>query len=268
MSEAVAEASLEERARRHIMRELGLSVARTADRHLVGRAAIVPQACVPGTAVVRMSALAAWADTLAGLISLDEVGPRVPVTLQLDVNLFVPPDGVTEVVAVGRLVKAGSTVVVADVDFEDQDGRPLGVSTGLFMVAPDPEIRMPEGQDPIGLLADPGGPLQVPLAERAGCERLEPGVATLARREDGLNASGSVNGGLLALVVEEAALSAAPGTSLSMMALRYVRPVRLGPAVARATVHGDVAEVIVSDEGRAAEGRGDDVAVAATTRAF
>src|SRR6185436_7672322 len=100
---------------------------------------VVSEACVPGTSSVRMAALATLADTLAGLIALDEVAPRGPVTLQLDVNLFVPPDGVSEIVGKARLVKAGSAVVVSDVDFADQDGSPIGVSTGLFMLAPDPE---------------------------------------------------------------------------------------------------------------------------------
>ena len=62
--------------------------------------------------------------------------------------------------------------------------------------------------------------LEVPLAERAGCERLAAGSATIPMRPDGLNASGTLNGGLLALLVEEAALSAAPGAVLSSLAMR------------------------------------------------
>jgi hypothetical protein len=73
-----------------------------------------------------------------------------------------------------------------------------------------------------------------------------------------------VNGGLLALAVEEAVLSTLPpATTLSMLAMRYLRPVRVGPAVAEAVAHGRVAEVTVVDHGR-----GDDVAVLATARAF
>jgi acyl-coenzyme A thioesterase PaaI-like protein len=105
-------------------------------------------------------------------------------------------------------------------------------------------------------------PLAVPLAERAGCHRRAPGVAVLPRSDDGLNAAGSVNGGLIALAVEEAALSLTPGTTLVSMALRYLRPVRSGPAVATAEVLSGLGRVEVRDAG------GDDrPAVTAVTRA-
>ena len=38
--------------------------------------------------------------------------------------------------------------------------------------------------------------LEVPFAERAGCDRLGSGVASIPLRPDGLNASGTLNGGL------------------------------------------------------------------------
>jgi acyl-coenzyme A thioesterase PaaI-like protein len=258
------------RARGHVLRELGLTVARGAPGELEGTAPVVPEMWVPGTDVLRSSIIATWADTLTGLLAVDVVGPRVPVTLQLDVNLYAPPRGVTRVHATARRAKAGRAVFVAVVDIVDEIGTPLGTSTGLFMVAPDPDVRMPDGHDPVALLADPGDPLRVPLAERAGCERPSPGVAVLPRRDDGLNASGTVNGGLLALVIEEAALGAVPGTTLSMMALRFLRAVRVGPAVARAVAHGGVTEVTVHDAGRSDAGRADGgaVTVQATTRSF
>jgi acyl-coenzyme A thioesterase PaaI-like protein len=85
----------------------------------------------------------------------------------------------------------------------------------------------------------------------------------LPRSEDGLNAAGTVNGGLIALAVEEAALSLTPGSTLSTMALRYLRPVRSGPAVATATVRAGLGRVDVRDAGGDAR-----PAVTATTRAL
>jgi acyl-coenzyme A thioesterase PaaI-like protein len=72
-----------------------------------------------------------------------------------------------------------------------------------------------------------------------------------------------LNGGLLALAVEEAALSLTPNTTLSSLAMRFLRPVRIGPAVAHAQVHHDLARVEVCDAGNA-----DRLAVVATARAF
>lgn len=104
--------------------------------------------------------------------------------------------------------------------------------------------------------------LGLPFAERAGCERREPGVAVLPRSEDGLNAAGTVNGGLIALAVEEAALSLTHGATLSSTAMRYLRPVRSGPAVATAAVRAGLGRVEVRDAG----GGDDRPAVTATTR--
>lgn len=250
-------------ARAHVVHELGFSVVRGGEHELLGTADVLPAMHVPGTSVLRASILATWADILSGLLAVDEVGPRVPVTLQLDLHLYAPPSGVTRVHATARRLKAGRSVFVAAVDFGDQEGRPLGTSTGLFVVAPDPEVLMPAGPSPVDVMREPGGPLQVPFAERVGCVRRRSGVAALPKRTDGLNASGTLNGGLLALVAEEAALSALPGTTLAMLTMRFLRAVRVGPAVASASVHGDLADVTVLDDGR-----GGALAVAVTARAF
>jgi acyl-coenzyme A thioesterase PaaI-like protein len=71
----------------------------------------------------------------------------------------------------------------------------------------------------------------------------------LPRSEDGLNSSKTVNGGLIALAVEEAVLSATPGAYLSSLAMRYLRPVRIGPAIATAQVSDGLGRVEVRDGG-------------------
>jgi acyl-coenzyme A thioesterase PaaI-like protein len=91
--------------------------------------------------------------------------------------------------------------------------------------------------------------LSMPLAERAGCERRRPGVAVLPRTEDGLNASNTVNGGLIALAAEEAVLSLVPGDSLSFLGLRYLQPARVGPVVATARLHEGVGRIELRDSG-------------------
>src|SRR3546814_12591649 len=96
---------------------------------------------VPGTDVLRTSILSLWADVLTGLLAADEVGPRVPVTLQLDLDLYAPPSGVGHVHAVAGRVKAGRTVFLAAVDFPDEAGRPFGSATRAFVVSPDPAGR-------------------------------------------------------------------------------------------------------------------------------
>ena len=88
-------------------------------------------------------------------------------------------------------------------------------------------------------------------------------MAVLPRSDDGLNSANTVNGGLIALAIEEAVLSATPQTTLSSMALRYLRPVRLGPAIATAKVRNGLGQVEVRDAGS-----DDRLAVYAVTRTW
>lgn len=246
----------------HVLGELGFVLDRTDDG-FSGHTTIVPEMCVPGTTSVRLSILATAVDWLAGLVAIDRIRPRVPVTLELDVHAFEELPGAGTLRAVSRLVKGGRTVTVAGVDlFHSERGR-IAFGAASFMTAPDPDLVLPADAGDPAAIASITRPLERPFAERAGCERQAPGVAVLHRAEDGLNASNSINGGLIALAVEEAALSLTPDTTLSTLAMRYLRPVRVGPARATAEVERGLGVVEVVDAGD-----DDRTAVVATTRAF
>ena len=244
----------------HILSELGFAVSQ-ADADLVGVASIIPEMCVPGLPRLRTSILAAWADHLSGLLAITVMAPLVPVTLELDVHLFAPAPGSGTVRCTAKALKAGRSVFMASVTFTSDDGDPIAVGGGSFMVAPDPSLRLPSTLSLNG--PPPFQSLRVPLAERAGCERPEPGVAVLPRSDDGLNSSNTVNGGLIALAAEEAALSLAPGATLSSLSLRYLRPVRVGPAIATAQTRSGLGQIEVRDAGN--ENR---LSVLATARYF
>ncbi|MCX5045432.1 PaaI family thioesterase [Aldersonia sp. NBC_00410] len=248
MGSGLGERGLEEpggEERIHILRELGFTTRKVGD-DLHGAAVITPEMHVPGTNQLRTSILAIWADMLAGLLATVVMGPRVPVTLELDVNLYRPAPAAGAVVAIGRTAKIGRSVFVAEMEFT-VDGEPIAFGAASFMVAPDPDLQLPDG---LSVDLPPSRQrLAVPLAERAGCERRSPGVATLPRTEDGLNASNTVNGGLLALAAEEAVLSLTPGRSLSFLGLRYLQAARVGPVVATANLRGRVGRVEVRDSG-------------------
>ena len=230
---------------------------------LHGTADVTPEMHVPGTTSLHTSILAAFTDLLAGLLAGRTIGPRVPVTLDLAVDLFRPAGDVRHVEGVGRPVKQGRTVFVAGIDFS-ADGEPLATATATFMPVPDETLRLPDSALLLDRTRDETMRLEQPFADRAGCVRQEPGVALLVRSDDGLNSSNTINGGLIALVVEEAALSAAArDATLASLAMRYLRPARVGPLVATATGAGDLARVDVRDTGS-----DDRLAVTATTRTF
>ena len=246
---------------RHIMRELGFDVA-PLDDGMHGSGRVTPEMWTPGTTVVRTSILAAWVDVVCGHAAIGLFDPGVPVTLDLDVHLHQPPVGCEHIEMDARVQKSGRSVSVLSVAITDR-GASLGVAHATFMAAPNPSLRMPTIVRDEGLLRPHAATLAVPYAERAGCERLAVGTASIPMRPDGLNAAGTLNGGLLALVVEEAVLSATPGTSLASLSMRFVRPVRVGPAIAQAEVRGGLGDVAVRDHGR-----DDQLAVIATTRTF
>lgn len=229
---------------------------------LHGIAGVTPEMHVPGSSALRTSILATFTDLLAGLLAGRAMAPRVPVTLDLTVDLFRPALGIARVEGVGRPVKAGRSVFVARVDFTG-DGSPLATATATFMRAPDESLQLPDSALMLEPTREQPMRLEQPFADRAGCVRQAPGVALLVRSDDGLNSSNTINGGLIALVVEEAALSSAPDTTLSSLAMRYLRPARVGPLVATATTNGGVSQVDVRDSGSQ-----DRLTVTATTRVF
>jgi acyl-coenzyme A thioesterase PaaI-like protein len=236
---------------------------RRTDNEVHGTAELAPEMWAPGTTSLRTSILAAWTDHAAGYLAIDVLGPRIPTTLELDVHLYQRAPGNGSISAVARIIKAGRAVVVLTVEFTDDHGQPIAVGTGSFMAVPDPTVTLPPEVRRPEAMVDPGVRLRVPLAERAGCERREPGVAVLPRSDDGLNSAGTINGGLAAVAVEEAALSLTPGATLASMALRYLRPARVGPVVATADVLAGLGRVEVRDAGS-----DDRLAIVATTRTF
>jgi acyl-coenzyme A thioesterase PaaI-like protein len=249
-----------EPAYQHLMSELGFAMTQNGSE-LFGAAPIIEEMCVPGVPHLRTSILATWVDHLAGLLAAQAMTPRVPVTLQLDVDLIAPAPGSGLVRGTGRVLKTGRSVFFAGVEFDAGDGEVFAVGTGCFMAAPDVALNLPPN---LSLEhAPPAQTLRLPLARRAGCERLEPGVSALPRSDDGLNSANTVHGGLLALVVEEAVLSLSPAATLSSLNLRYLRPVRVGPAVATAQTSAGLGQIEVRDAGN-----GDRLSVLATARQF
>jgi acyl-coenzyme A thioesterase PaaI-like protein len=237
-----------ERARRHVLQDLGWAVFPAGDE-LHGTATVVPEMHVPGTGHLRVSILAAWADVLAGHLAVKTRGPRVPVTLELDVHLYRPAPTSGTVRGECRVVKSGRSVFVAGIEFVTGDGEPVGFAAASFMSAPDERLTISIPPVDPGAAPPVPGRLTVPFAQRAGCERLAPGIASLSHAEDVLNASNTINGGLIALTAEEAVLSLAPGATLSSLAMRYLQPARVGPVVAEAQVHDGLARVEVRDAG-------------------
>ena len=253
---------LERAKMRSVIAELGMVIRRDGNE-LVTTLSISDGMKIPGTDILRLSVVAIWADSVLGMLAISDLAPRVPATVELDVQLVKPITARGTIISRACAVKIGKTICEFAIDFRDESGTALGYGHGLFMATPNPEFTLPPGDWAVKGFTHPMPGLTQPITERIQCARAEPGVASLQWSRDTQNATRAINGGIMTVAIEEAVLSAAaPGQSLSSMMVTYQRSIRTGPAIARATVEGCLGRVEVIDAEKNA------LAVLATTQLF
>ena len=231
----------------HIVGELGLQTY-AAGETFRGRSEVLAEACVPGTEALRTSVLATWADIVTGYAAMIAVAPRIPLTLDLEVQVVEPARAGSVVMSEAEITKAGRSIVMTQTPFRDEaTGRLLAVAVVTFMASPNPDHEF-EHDNFVPPVWEQR--LAVPLAERIGSRIVEPGVAEVPRRPDGLNATGAIQGGIVAFAAEEAATSLVDEPALlEVFHLRYLRPFMVGPARAQASGDARLAQVRLTDAG-------------------
>jgi acyl-coenzyme A thioesterase PaaI-like protein len=234
---------LPDQAPAHFVQELGLDVERGEDIWR-GEASVPSGACATGTRFPLASVLICYVDVIAGSHARTFSLPQLSVTVDMSLDIVVPdPAEVTveEVSLSSRILRAGKRLIVTETILGTTEGETLAVCTSSFSVV----------SRTVSALGDLGPPpprherrlLSVPLAERVGLVCAQPGGAEIARRPGLGNTTDSLMGGLTALAAEAAALSAADAeASASHMAdrlhVRFLDPVRIGPARAEAHLLG------------------------------
>jgi len=229
-----------------ILGELGLFMEQEG-LPLLAHAAVFSELCLPGTEALRLGVVGAWADLVTGTVAAEALDPRIALTLDLEVQALGAALTGTRVRVEAEAVKVGRSVTVCRARFDDDaTGAPVAVAYASFMASPDPGHVWADGFSRMQL----DGRTAVPLAERMHLRHVAPGVVELPHQPDGLNASGAIQGGLVAVAVEEAARSTAgPDARVEMFNLRYLRPFTVGPARATATRQGAVVVVELEDAG-------------------
>lgn len=211
------------------------------------RGTVVPELCVPETDVVLTSVLLTWADILAGPLATQATMPRVCMTNDLTVRLLArPPAG--DVDLRGAVLKSGRTTTFTETWIGPPDA-PCAVAHGTFVASPRPQDVI--DLDMLRGVRRERRALETPLPERLGVRVVERGVTEVERRDDLLNPADTLQGGVVALVAEIAALSLAGGGAIAReLDVRYLRATRVGPARATARrVARDLVEVRVVDAG-------------------
>jgi acyl-coenzyme A thioesterase PaaI-like protein len=213
---------------------------------------VFPEICLPGTGSpqsggLRAGVLGTWADLVTGTVAAETMDPRIALTLDLEVQVLGSARVGSRVLVEASPVKVGRSVTVCTAWFHDEaSDAPIAVAYASFMASPDLAHQWDDGFSRMSL----DGRLTVPLAERLQLRSPAPGVVELPHLPDGLNASGAIQGGLLAVAVEEAARSlAGPDSQVGMLNLRYLRPFSVGPACATARRDGPLVVVELEDVG-------------------
>lgn len=226
-----------------VVSELGLAGAWDGDV-VRGHGEVVPELCVPGTDVLRTSVVVTWADVVTGYVSSRSITPRIPLTLDLEVQVAAPARLGDQMMIEASCLKAGRTVTVADATLRNVDtGALIAYSVATFFASPNPDHEFPGGFPDLSDM--PVGRLPEPFADRAGITIVERGVAEVPHRGRNLNASGAVQGGLVSLCAEQAVASLHEGpVVLDAINLRYLKGITGGPGRAVAEPVGESSAVV------------------------
>ncbi len=194
----------------------------------------VAELCVPGTEFPHVAVMLTLSDIVTGILASVTTAPHVSVTADFRVRILrAPPLGRYEMD--GRILRSGRTLTVGETVFVVPGAdAPFAVAVGTFIASPRPHDVRPEGFDaPQARRNRPT--LAVPFSERVALHMFEPGVGEVPLRTDLTNATGTIQGGVLALLGETAAqtlASAHAGRTFVVddLDIRYLRAARVGPA--------------------------------------
>lgn len=243
MPTADATPSLHSDARGHFIGSLGFRYELDEGGGARGTTEITPHLRMADTPWPNVSALLTFADVLIGVLASRRTAPRISITSDLSVRVFAPFPADGRVEMTGRLIKTGRSVSVGETECRSASGGPvLARALGTFTASPRPVDEAPDGVPALQerFQVEPQ-PLSEPFADRVGIRVVTPGVAEMALRLDLMNATESLQGGLVALLGEVAAQTGATEAAgrthvVDHLDVRYLAAARVGPFRAEADV--------------------------------
>ncbi len=228
----------------HVLRDLRLESETRPD--LTARGWIdVSEALRGPTDLPHPGALATLVDAVGGGLAATAARPDWIATADLTMHL-VPCPGVTRVQAAGRVLRAGRTTVVLEVDMTGDEGDVLGMATMTFAILPrrdgNPVID-PEAATRRTTMARPDSGFTQSLETATGLRVLDDarGAVQLPLTDYVRNTLGAVQGGMMAMtaaVAAERALSAAAQTHIDIVDLQvtYLTLAKVGPVASTVRV--------------------------------
>jgi uncharacterized protein (TIGR00369 family) len=240
---------------RHLLRDLRLESERLADGRRMAVLPVVPEV-LDDTGAVRAGAIATLMDVAGASVALDSVLPDRTATVELAYQSM-RPARVGPLFAVASALRAGSKQVVIDVEVlsgRGSDDLARAVSVGVGTMAFSRLVQRPD-HAPIRIsdvaraatgrtsMALPGCGLARPLLECAEIRVLDAtsGALELDNHDWVRNSFGTINGGMVAILLERAgelAARSAAGARLGVcdLIVHYLGQTAKGPARTRARV--------------------------------
>ncbi len=200
---------------------------------MTGEATITDAVRSTGSHLPRPSVLATIADCVAGVPACLVTTPRLAVTLDIVVRI-VSDRSSDRLVLSAEIVKMGRSTVAAEVRFSDATTNDLvAYSYVTFMASPRPQDIAP----PLIGGMQTTGSMPVAFPDHIGMRVLEPGITEIEHGPFLEQASGTLQGGAVALLGEMAAESLT-GRPVLDLDTRYLAAVRQGPGRATAVSLG------------------------------
>lgn len=224
----------------HLLRDLAFRGERT-DRRAANRIDVTPG--LLGARGVRLGVLATMVDVTGAGIALASIRPDWIATADLGVHLIKPIEhGEVEVSCSPLRIGAGSVVV--DARIVDADASLCAVGRMAFARIPGSataaSIEEAVGTETVRHAIEGGRPIDEPIDERCGFTPVGPGQLRFDKAAYVRNSFGTVNGGVLALAAEAAAVSACGGGAAVDLQIHYLEQIGDGPV-------GVTAEVVRDD---------------------
>jgi acyl-coenzyme A thioesterase PaaI-like protein len=202
------------------------------------------------------AALLTFADVVIGVLASHQTAPRISVTSNLAVHIVgpLPSDGALSMR--GRLSKVGRSMTVGETEMRaSESGDLVATAIGTFLASPRPQDVARITHARFGPM--PGAqPNADTLAGHVGLRVIEPGLTEIGLRSDLTNATESLQGGLVALLGETAAQTAASSTAgapavVESLDVYYLAAAWVGPFRAAARLlRDDLFRVEIRDPGR------------------
>jgi uncharacterized protein (TIGR00369 family) len=243
----------------HLLRDLRFSFAHDPD----GRSSrawmpVVPEVCTD-RGFARAGALATLVDVIGGGLAATAAQPDWIATADLTLHVVGGAEPGTTVQADARVLRAGRTTVVIEVDLS-AGATDIAIATMSFSVLPRRDINLDMstvGDEGPSTMASPDSRMRAPLLDALGLRVVDApsGIVEVAVTDWARNSMGAMQGGVVATVADaagEAALRAATGERVVVtdMQVTYLGFGRVGPVrTAAAVLDEHAARVSIVDAG-------------------